>query len=177
MLTYAIYCIDGCASASLPLSEALSSGPRSAQKWFCYRISLSSCCMHAVLTDAYALRTGSDLQETPGDTHDKTGTDAAAFLVLALISSFVPLIDCLLPILMFSVMRMFSEQEAVALVLSALLNELLKFRAGIRVGLELQQIQAAGHIVFSSRCCRSWQNLDTFDFIGISCSHQENAKD
>lgn len=74
-------------------------------------------------------------------------------------------------------MRMFSEQEAVALVLSALLNELLKFRAGIRVGLELQQIQAAGHIVFSSRCCRSWQNLDTFDFIGISCSHQENAKE
>lgn len=77
---------------------------------------------------------------------------------------------------MFSVTRMFSEQEATALVLSALLNELLKLGAGIRVGLGLRQIQTAGHVVFSSRCCRSWQNLDTFDFTGISCSRQENAK-
>ena len=77
-------------------------------------VSLSPCYVHAALTDAHASKAGSDPQEAQGDTRDKRGTDADAFLVLALNSSFVPLIDCLLP--RFSVMRRFSEQEAMTLV-------------------------------------------------------------
>lgn len=81
---------------------------------FAHGVSLSPCYVHAALADAHASKAGSDPPEAQGDTRDKRGTDADAFLVLALNSSFVPLIDCLLP--MFSIMRMFSEQEVMSLV-------------------------------------------------------------
>lgn len=75
---------------------------------------VSPCPVHAALTNAFVSKAGSDPQEAQGDTGDKRETNADAFVVLALNSSFVPLIDCLLP--MFSVARMFPEQEAMTLV-------------------------------------------------------------
>lgn len=63
---------------------------------FAHGVSHSPCSVHAAFTDAYALKAGSDPQEAQGDTHEKRGTDADALVVLALNSSFVPLIDCLL---------------------------------------------------------------------------------
>lgn len=81
---------------------------------FAHGVALSPCCLRAALADAHASKAGSDPPEAQGDPCDKRGTEADAFLVLALNSSFVPLIDCLLP--MFSVTRVFSEQEAMTLL-------------------------------------------------------------
>lgn len=81
------------------------------------------------------------LQEAQGDSGDKRETNADAFVVLALNSSFVPLIDCLLP--MFSVARMFPEQEAMTLVPLASLSSIncLSSATSARVGLGLPQTQ------------------------------------
>lgn len=105
---------------------------------------------------------GSDLQDAQGDIHDKRGTDGAVSLVLALNSSFVLLIDCFPLILMLSVVRMFPEQEAVMLVPLSVLNSIncTKSGEGIRLGL---QIRTSGQVFFSSTCCRSLHNSDTFD--------------
>lgn len=78
--------------------------------------------MRAALADAHASKAGADPQEAQGDTRDRRGTDADAFLALAPNSSFVLLIDGLL--LMFAVMRMFPEQEAVTLVPLAVLSSM-----------------------------------------------------
>jgi len=123
MWTYAIYCIYGCASASLPLCIVIS--PRCAAAMlsdFAHGFSLSPCHVHAALASARASKAGSDPPEGQGDTHDKRGTDADAFLVLAPNSFFVLLIDCLL--LTFSIMRMFSEQKAVTLMPLAVLSSI-----------------------------------------------------
>lgn len=92
------------------------------QSDFAYGVLLSPCYVHAAPADGPASKAGSDPQEAQGDTCDKRETDADVFLVLALNSSFVPLIDCLLP--MFSVMRMFSEQVATTLVPLASLSSI-----------------------------------------------------
>lgn len=99
---------------------------------FPHRVCL--CHVHAALTKAFALKAGSDPREAQGDTGDTREKNADVFVVLALNSSFVPLIDCLLP--MFSVARMFPEQEAVTLVPLASLSSIncLSSATSVRVG-------------------------------------------
>lgn len=143
---------------------------------FAHGASLSPCYVHAALANACASKAVSDPQEAQGDTHDRRGTDADVFLVLALNSPFVLLIDYLL--LMFSVMRMVSEQEAVTLVPLASPSSISCFSS----------TQVSGQ-AWDSHRSRPWGKLpsapDAVDlcriqvcltFIGILCSWQETAK-
>lgn len=102
---------------------------------------VSPCHVHAALANTFALKAGSDPQEAQGDTEDKRETNADAFVVLALNSSFVPLVDCLLSL--FSVARMFPEQEAMTLVPLASLSSIncLSSATRVRVGPGLPQTQ------------------------------------
>lgn len=129
---------------------------------FAHGVSHSPCSACAAFTDAYASKARSDPQEAQGDTHDKRQTDADAFVVLALNSSFVPLIDCLL--LMFSVTRMFSEQKAMTLVplMSLSSTSRLSFAQVSEWARDSHRPQTMGHVAFSSRCCRSLQNSGMF---------------
>lgn len=140
--------VDICAT-SLQVCPCISSHIKSI--FTCLRCSLamlsdfpprvSSCHVHAALADAFASKAGSDPQEAQGDTGDKRETNADACVVLALNSSFVPLIDCLL--LLFSVARMFPEQEAVTLVPLASLSSIncSSPATSVRVGLRLPHTQ------------------------------------
>lgn len=119
-------------------------------EWFSSQ-GLSLPCSCSSHLSAFASKARSDLQEAQGDTGDKREINADAFVVLALNSSFVPLIDCLLQ--MFSVARMFPEQEAMTLVPLASLSSInfLSSATSVRVGPGLPD--PGGDIASSSQCC------------------------
>lgn len=127
--------------------------PTCVLEWFCsWGLTFSLPCVCSSCQSS-CIKAGSDPQEAQGDICDGRGTDADVFQVLSLNSSFVPLIDCLLP--MFSVMRVFSEREAVTLGPLASLSS-ISCLGSAHVSEWDQGSCRHRHIALG--CCRSLQN-------------------
>lgn len=178
MLTYAIYCIYGCASASLPLSKALSSAWDALQQCWVILLTgslsllLCACSSHWCLCIKSRIRLSGSTRWHSWQNRNRCRCVSSPGSELFLCSTnwfFVTNIFCNEDVFWAG------GSDTCALGCSQL-NKLLVLCTGIRVGSGLPQIQTMGHLAFSSRYCRSLQNSGMFDFIGIWCSWRENAK-